>query len=193
LDRFSADLLERTQKVEQVLLIGNALVVEIGDHRICLRATERRRRRWEKAISGIVVQRERDGENLSRASEDAIIGTAGVSLNRLREVGGAAIMHEKQTLPPATEVGNRRRSGLTSAVSEDVFALRTGEVSRVEKEAYSFVVYKVDAKWTLPEERVREEISREIIKQKLDTALKSVTEGIRTDLNENYLGSAAEQ
>jgi hypothetical protein len=63
----------------------------------------------------------------------------------------------------------------------------------VEKEPYSFVVYKVDAKWTLPEERVREEISREIVKQKLETALQSVTEGIRTDLNENYFGPAAEQ
>jgi hypothetical protein len=97
------------------------------------------------------------------------------------------------TLPPATEVGTRRRAGLTAAVGADVFALKAGEVSGIEKEAYSLVVYKVDAKWTLPEERVKEEISREIVKHKLEAALRSVTEGVHTDLNESYFGSAPER
>ena len=36
------------------------------------------------------------------------------------------------TLPPATEVGTRRRAGLTAAVGADVFALKAGEVSGIE-------------------------------------------------------------
>lgn len=95
--------------------------------------------------------------------------------------------------PPATAVGNRRRAALSTEISADVFALRPGEVSNVEKEPYSFVVYKVDAKRTLPKELVREEISRLISKQKLETAIKSATGSVRADLNENYFGPAAEQ
>lgn len=97
------------------------------------------------------------------------------------------------TPPPTTEVGSRRRSGLNSDVAEDIFALRPGEVTKVEKEAYSFVIYKIDARRTLPKERVREEISREIAKQKLDAVLQSVTGSVRADLNENYFGPAPEQ
>jgi parvulin-like peptidyl-prolyl isomerase len=94
-------------------------------------------------------------------------------------------------LPPTTEVGYRRRSALASEVSEDVFALQPGEVSKVEKETYSFVIYKVDAKRTLPMERVRDEISRGIAKTKLEAALQSVTGTVQADLNESYFGPAA--
>lgn len=97
------------------------------------------------------------------------------------------------SLPPTTEVGMRRRSSLPPDVREDVFALGSGEVTKVEKEAYSFVIYKVDAKHTLPEEKVRGEISREIAKQKLDAALQSVTGSVRANLNEDYFGPALEQ
>jgi hypothetical protein len=51
----------------------------------------------------------------------------------------------------------------------------------------------LEAKWTLPKERVREEISRAIVKQKLDSAPTCVTGGIRADLNQNYFGSAADR
>ena len=95
-------------------------------------------------------------------------------------------------LPPASEVGNRRRSALAPEVSEDVFALSPGEISRVENEPYSFVIYKVEEKKTLPELQVKEEIRREIIKQRLETALKSVTAGVRTEMNDKYFGAPAE-
>jgi parvulin-like peptidyl-prolyl isomerase len=94
-------------------------------------------------------------------------------------------------LPPATDVGNRRRTNVPSEVSEEVFSLRPGEVSKVERETYSFVIYKVEAKWALPEEQVREEISREIAEQKLERALNSITGNIRTELNEKYFGTAS--
>jgi len=95
--------------------------------------------------------------------------------------------------PPATDAGSRRRVGLSSEVRDDVFALRPGEVSKVEKEPYSFVVYKVDAKRTLPKEQVREEISRAIVKEKFDAALESVTGSVRADLNESYFEPAAQR
>jgi len=96
-------------------------------------------------------------------------------------------------LPPATAVGNRRRANLPTEVREEVFSLRPGDVSKVENETYGLVIYKVEAKWTLPKEQVREEITREVAKEKLDRALKSITGNIRTELNEKYFGAASAQ
>lgn len=84
----------------------------------------------------------------------------------------------------------RRRASLPPEVSDRVFALQPGQVSEVETEPFSFVIYKVEEKHVLPLERVREEIRREIEKKKMDAVLKSVLDGIRADLNENYFGAA---
>lgn len=91
-------------------------------------------------------------------------------------------------MSPTTDVGARRRSSLTLDVRDDVFALRSGEVSKVEKETYSYVIYKVEAKRTLPKETVRDEISRAIAREKLDAALRSVRESVHADLNVEYFG-----
>jgi parvulin-like peptidyl-prolyl isomerase len=96
-------------------------------------------------------------------------------------------------LPPSTEVGNRRRSGLPAQVADEVFALGPGEVSQVENEPYSFVIYKVEAKRTLAREQVRDEIAAEITKQKREAALQSVTGSVHADLNEAYFGPAGGQ
>lgn len=133
---------------------------------------------WEKKALEVATEfRERAarGEDLDQLQKEAYIA-AGFN-----------------SLPPSTEVGTRRRSDLTPDVSEDVFALRPGEVSKVEKEAYSFVIYKVNSKRTLPREAVREEISRQIIKGRIDAALQSITDSVHADLNENYFGAPAEQ
>ena len=96
-------------------------------------------------------------------------------------------------LPPATDVGNRRRANLPVEVSGEVFSLRPGEVSKVENETYSFVIYKVESKRMLPWEQVREEVQREVAKEKLKRALKSITGSIRTELNQQYFGAASSQ
>jgi len=96
-------------------------------------------------------------------------------------------------MPPSTDVGNRRRSGMSTEVSDAVFALEPGEVSKVEPEAYSFVIYKVEAKRKLPREEVREEIAAEVAKAKLQKALHSITAHVRAELNETYFGAAAAQ
>jgi hypothetical protein len=96
-------------------------------------------------------------------------------------------------LPPSTEAGNRRRTDLPASVSEEVFSLRPGQVSKIENETYSLVIYKVEAKWTLPIEQVREEISRELAKEKQERALKSITGDVRTELNNKYFETASGQ
>jgi bifunctional DNA-binding transcriptional regulator/antitoxin component of YhaV-PrlF toxin-antitoxin module len=115
----------------------------------------------------------------------------GEDLERLQKEGYEALGFSG--LPPATDVGNRRRVNLPSEVREEVFSLRPGEVSKVEDETYSFVIYKVDAKWRLPKEQVREEITSELARQKLGRAFKSITGNVRTELNEKYFGTASAQ
>jgi len=95
--------------------------------------------------------------------------------------------------PPVTSVGNRRRANLSSAAADEVFSLQPGEVSQVLKETYSYVIYKVEAKWTLPEKQVREEIRRDISKQKFEQALRTITDNIRTEFNPTYFGTASAQ
>jgi hypothetical protein len=95
-------------------------------------------------------------------------------------------------LPPATQVGMRRRADLPAEAADEVFSLRPGETSRVESETFSFVIYKVDARSTRPLDQVRQEIAREIARQKLDRALQAITGHLRTEWNEKYFGSPAQ-
>src|SRR5437763_12790907 len=96
----------------------------------------------------------------------------GEDLDQLQREACAGLGFSGQ--PPNTDVGNRRRANLLAEVSEEIFALNPGQISRVENEPYSLVIYKVEAKRVLPEESVGEEIARELAKQDLEGALKSV-------------------
>jgi len=95
--------------------------------------------------------------------------------------------------PPATAIGSFRRAGLLAEVREDVFGLKPGQVSKVEKETYSIVIYKVEAKRLLPKEMVTEEISRDLSRQKLENVLKTVTGAVHSDLNEKYFRTSEPQ
>jgi hypothetical protein len=91
-------------------------------------------------------------------------------------------------LPPATDAGDRRRSGVPTEVSDEILSLPPGHVSKVEQEAYSFVIYKVEAKRKLPLAQVRDEIAREISREKLRQALEAITSRMQMHLSESYFG-----
>src|SRR5262249_15572006 len=91
--------------------------------------------------------------------------------------------------PPGTDLGNRRITNLVADVRDEILALNTGGVSKVEREAYSFVIYKVDGKTVLAQEAVKDEIVREISRQRLESALKEITSGIHPEFNEQYFPS----
>jgi hypothetical protein len=115
----------------------------------------------------------------------------GEDLERLQKEGYEALGFGGS--PPTTQAGNRRRVDLPAEVSEEVFLLRPGEVSKVESETYSFVIYKAETRSRRPLEQVREEIAREVAKQKLERALKAITGNVRTELNEQYFGNSSAQ
>jgi len=132
---------------------------------------------------------EQDAQRIAHELRDRAV--RGEDLARLQKEGYEALGFGGP--PPGIEVGNRRRSALPAQIGEEVFALQPGEVSQVQNEAYSFVVYRVEARRILPENEVREEIVREVTRQKLARALQSVRGPIRTELNQKYFGTTTAQ
>jgi hypothetical protein len=139
-------------------------------------------------------------KNLSSGDQESYEKEALKVANDLREraaQGGNFDQLQKQGYaslglpsPPATDTGVRRITTLLAEVRDEILALGAGGVSKVEHETYSFVIYKVDEKSVLPEETVKDEISREISKQQLESALKEITSGIHPEFNEQYFPSA---
>ena len=94
-------------------------------------------------------------------------------------------------LPPSTDLGSYQRADFIEKEAADVFSLQPGEVSPLETEIKSYVIYKVASKETLTEAQVKADIVREITQQKYRAALKSVMDSAHADFNEQYFGPMA--
>ena len=112
---------------------------------------------------------------------------AGGDFDQLQKQGYASLGLPS---PPGTDMGNRRTTNLLADERDEILALSAGGVSKVEEEAFSFVIYRVDQKSVLPEEAVKDEISHEISRQRLENALKEISSGIHPEFNEQYFPSA---
>jgi hypothetical protein len=90
--------------------------------------------------------------------------------------------------PPATDLGTYKRTDFMEKEAADVFSLQPGEVSPLETEIKSYVIYKVASKETLKEDQVKADIIHEIAQQKYRDALKAVMDSAPADFNEQYFG-----
>jgi hypothetical protein len=90
--------------------------------------------------------------------------------------------------PPSIvpETGLRRRGTFPPSVEQDVFALKPGEVSKVESETGGFVVYRLIDKPTYTLEQVKGEIVRDIYQKKMEASVKGVLQSVKTDYNDQY-------
>jgi hypothetical protein len=93
--------------------------------------------------------------------------------------------------PPSTDLGKRRRADLVADEAADIFSLKPGEVTQVEREAKNYVIYKVLAKDTLSEEEAKADVAREIYQQKFKAAMKSAIDAAPAELNQQYFGPGA--
>jgi hypothetical protein len=93
--------------------------------------------------------------------------------------------------PPATDLGSYQRADFIEKEAADVFSLQPGEVSPLETEIKSYVIYKVASKETLKEDQVKPDIIHEIAQQKYRNALKAVMDSAQADFNEQYFGRMA--
>jgi hypothetical protein len=94
--------------------------------------------------------------------------------------------------PPSTDVGRRRRGMLIPAEEEEMFSLPVGGVSKVEPEPSGYIIYKVESRQTLPLSDVKDEISRELFRQKMEQELKSITNSVHAEYNDQYFGAPAQ-
>jgi len=92
------------------------------------------------------------------------------------------------TSPTKTDLGTHPRSSFPREETDELFGLKAGQVSKVETEGTSYVIYKIVANDTQPEEAVREEISHQIAQDKYDAAVRSIQAASKPELNEAYFG-----
>jgi parvulin-like peptidyl-prolyl isomerase len=92
---------------------------------------------------------------------------------------------------PFPGLGTLTKSQFPPEQGNELFALHVGEVSKVEVETASYVVYKIKSQETLAEEAVKDEISREIARRKFSAALRAITESAQPELNQAYFGPPA--
>ncbi len=88
--------------------------------------------------------------------------------------------------PGSTDFGKRKRGLFPPAEEQDIFALKPGEVTKVESGPAGFTIWKVDEKQTIPLDQVREEISRNLSQQKMRTKVDSIKAGVHPDFNKAY-------
>ena len=93
--------------------------------------------------------------------------------------------------PPGTDLGSFRRADLMEKEAAEVFSLQPGEVSQVQTELRSYVIYKVMGKETPTQAQVKAEILRELPLQKYRAALKAVLDSAPAEFNEQYFGPMA--
>jgi len=189
--RTLADLYRRSLEKESSTVSDEEIDQYYRDHTSQFEEVKLRRIVLPRNNFSVADRQEFDKKAFQVATDIRDRAAKGEDLDQLQREAYKALGFDG--VPPASEVGSRRRTGLTPEVSDDVFALTSGEISKVEKETYSFVIYKVEEKRTQPKQRVKDEIVREISKQKLETALKSVTGDLHAELNEKYFGAAPEQ
>lgn len=93
--------------------------------------------------------------------------------------------------PPSTSAGTRRRGAFSPKDEQELFALKAGDVSKLEQEPAGFIIYKVESRETLPLDQVKAEISSTLYTEKMQAQLKSVMASVHADFNDQYFGPAA--
>jgi parvulin-like peptidyl-prolyl isomerase len=84
------------------------------------------------------------------------------------------------------ETGLRRRGTFPPGEEDDVFALKPGDVSKVESETGAFVVYRLIDKPTYTLDQVKGEIVRDLYQQKMEVAVKGTLRSVKTEYNDQY-------
>jgi parvulin-like peptidyl-prolyl isomerase len=131
---------------------------------------------WEKKAADVandLHERAAKGEDLEKLQKEAYT-TLGLTI-----------------APPNTSMGARRRGMLAPPQEQELFALKPGEVSKVEQEAAGYTIYKVESREVIPLDKVKEEITSGLARASMDAKTKEINSGIHADLNENYFGPPA--
>jgi hypothetical protein len=92
--------------------------------------------------------------------------------------------------PPITNLGTLARSSFPTEETDELYSLESGQVSKVETEGASYVIYRITSKETLSEDALKDEISRQIAQDKFNQAIQSAKESAKPEFNRSYFGSS---
>lgn len=144
-------------------------------------------------LERVLVPRTKAKSDDDKAVDDTALEIAQAARERLVKGEDSTVVQKdiytqlKSAATPATHLGSFGRSSFPKEEVDEIFALKPGEVSKVEKEV-SYVIYKVTGKETLSEESQKEEITREIAQQKYSDAMRAINESAQAEFNDAYLG-----
>jgi hypothetical protein len=89
--------------------------------------------------------------------------------------------------PPSTDLNTARRGIFPPKLDQEIFSHKAGDVFRSD-DGNGYMIYRVEDRQPLPLAAVKEEITREISRRKLEEKIKELTAPVHADFNENYFG-----
>jgi len=139
----------------------------------------------DEKLSGEKEKEERDKKLLSKASEARERALKGNDPGQIQKDLYSAL---GLGAPPTTDLGKQGRKDFLADESTELFSLKPGEVSKVEAEQASYVIYKVIDRETLQEDAVKDQIAREITRRNIEKANQAITQAAQPEYNEKYFG-----
>ncbi len=124
-----------------------------------------------KALADKLQSRAAAGEDFDKLQQEAYI---------------AANPETPKTAATPTTLGPRRRGQLPKSQESAIFELAAGKVSPVLEEAAGYFIYKVESKETLPLEKVKGQIERQLEEQKFRDVMQDTLSSVKTTYNEAY-------
>ena len=88
--------------------------------------------------------------------------------------------------PPNADMGTRRRGTLPPAIEAELFALKPGEVTKVEIEPSGFTIYRLRSHDLPSIDSIRSELLHDMHLQYVSGAIKTVQDNVHSNLNLDY-------
>jgi hypothetical protein len=88
--------------------------------------------------------------------------------------------------PPPADMGLRRRGTLAASLESELFALKPGEVTKVETEPAGFTVYRLRTRDLPSLESVKGELLRDMKQKYVSDAIKAAEDRVHSNLNLDY-------
>jgi hypothetical protein len=144
----------------------------------------------DEKLTGEKGKEERDQKLLAKANEVRARALKGDDPEKIQKDLYSAL---GLTATPSTDLGKQGRKDFLVDESTELFSLKPGDVSKVEAEQASYVIYKVIDRETLPEDAVKTQISREIARRNIEKANQAITQPVQPEYNEKYFGPPVPQ
>jgi PPIC-type PPIASE domain len=138
-------------------------------------ATAEKKQEFEKKVQQVaddVQARAAKGEEMSKLQKDAYVAL-GITAT-----------------PPSTELSLARHGTFPPKLDEEIFSHKAGEVFRSD-DGNGYMIYRVDSRQTAPLDSVKQEISQQIFRQKMEAKTKELNAPVHADYDEKYFGPPA--